>query len=485
MDDTSAAPPGTHVAVINRVSDPRRGRGASTEDQQAENFAACEQRQWTVTPEATFTEKQSASRFATRARAEWERLVAGVRDKQYGVVVMWESSRADRTPDTWFPFLTACRETGTLIYVTPQDRLYDMRDWRDYRTMAEDGVDAAIEVEKLSDRIKRGVRSTVAGGRPHGRIPYGYERIYDEKTRRLIEQRPHPEQAAVVREIIARAGSCEPVSVITDDLNARRVPAPAGGKWHRDTVRALAVSPTYAAKRYWRGDGQLHDGAWEALVKPEEHAAAVLVLTNPVRAVTRPGRGIHLLSYIAACECGKPLSFRPPGKGEALPGYRCEDGCAATRAPWLDVYVEQLVKRKMSQSGFYEQISGGDDGGAGRDAARAGLEVLEARIARARESYAAGRIEIEDLEAVRLRAAPELEKARKKLAAVSVPPPLRSFASPGEDWEERWQAAPMAARREAVRWLFSEIVLLKASRPGNTRGLDTSRVRWNWREELR
>jgi len=484
VDNTSAAPPGTSVAVINRVSDPRRTRGTSTGDQETENLAACERRGWLTAPGDVFTESQSASRFSTRTRAEWERLLAGVRDGRYGVVVMWESSRGNRKLTEWSAFLDLCRETRTLIYITPQDRLYDMDLYRDYGAMADEGVESAMEVEKLSSRVRRGVRSAVAAGRPPGRVPYGYERIYDERTRQLIEQRPHPGQAAVVREIIARAGACDPVSVITADLNARGVPAPAGGRWHRDTVRALAVSPTYAGRRYWRGDGGYHDGAWEALVKPEEHAAAVLVLTNPARSVTRPGRGIHLLSYIAGCECGKPLSFRPPGKGEALPGYRCEDGCAATRAPWLDAYVEQLVKRKLSEPGTYEQVAAGPDSSA-RDEARASLEVLEARLAKARDSYAAGRIEIEDLEAVRLRAAPELDRARARLAAVTVPPPLRSFATPGEDIAGRWEAAPMAARREAVRWLFSEVTLLKARRKGNTRGLDPERVRWNWREELR
>ena len=477
--------PGTPAAVIQRVSDPRRTRGTSTDDQEAENLQACDRYGWHVAPEAVFTEKQSASRFKTRRREEWERLVSEVKQGRYGVVVMWESSRADRTPDTWFPFLTACRETGTVIYITPQDRIYDMRDWRDYRTMSEDGVDAAVEVEKLSERTLRGVRANVADGKPHGRILYGYERIYDEKTRRLIEQRAHPERSLIVAEIKERIAAGEPVSVITASLNARSIPSPAGGKWHRETVRDIGLNPAYIGKRYWRRDEDLHDGKWPALVREEIHYAAVLVLSDPARMTTRPGRSVYMLSHVAECgECGAPLEGHPPWvKQQALPGYRCVMGCTATRVPWLDAYVSRLAVRKLSAPGTYEALTAGST--EDHAAERAQIAALRGRVQAASKSFSAGRIGIEEFEDASARIRLDLAAAEKRLAAVAVPPPLRTLLTPLEDMTHRWEAAGVAARKEAVRYLFAYVRLYRAARRGNTRGLDPARIKWEWREELR
>jgi hypothetical protein len=45
-------------------------------------------------------------------------------------------------------FLNACRATQTGIYITTHGRLYDMANGRDWRSLAEDGVDSACESEK-------------------------------------------------------------------------------------------------------------------------------------------------------------------------------------------------------------------------------------------------------------------------------------------------------------------------------------------------
>ena len=41
-------------------------------------------------------------------------------------------------------------------------------------------------------------------GRPHGRAPYGYARLYDERTKVMIAQEPEPTEAPVIRELFER-----------------------------------------------------------------------------------------------------------------------------------------------------------------------------------------------------------------------------------------------------------------------------------------
>ena len=103
--------------------------------------------------------------------------------------MLWESSRGDRTLASWAAFLDACRDTGTQIYVTSQDRVFDLANGYDWRALAAEGVDAAFESEKISKRSRRGVAGAVEMGLPYGRIPYGYKRTYTRETGRASQNR--------------------------------------------------------------------------------------------------------------------------------------------------------------------------------------------------------------------------------------------------------------------------------------------------------
>ena len=166
------------------------------------------------------------------------------------VLVLWECSRGDRDLPTWAGLLATCRKQGILIRITTHGRTYDVSNPRDWRTLAEDGVDSAYESEKLSLRTRRGVATAAAAGRPPmGKAPYGYRRTYDQGTGKLAGQEPDPTTAPIAREIIQRVAKSVPVSVITKDLNGRSVPPPAGPIWRRQRVREIALNVAYVAAR--------------------------------------------------------------------------------------------------------------------------------------------------------------------------------------------------------------------------------------------
>src|SRR2546430_17717621 len=112
--------------------------------------------------------------------------------------------------------LRRCREHSVLIHVITHGRTYDIGNARDWRTLAEDGVDSAYESEKTSVRLKRAMAANAARGRPHGVTLYGYERIYDQHTRQLEVQRPDPRTSPVVREVFARGAGGDPLSRIAE-----------------------------------------------------------------------------------------------------------------------------------------------------------------------------------------------------------------------------------------------------------------------------
>ena len=165
------------AVIIQRVSKAARDREHSVSDQEDENRADCAAEGWDVAE--SYSQRKSASRFArSGGRQEtwaqvFRRITGEIREKRYAAVVMWESSRGSRTPTDWFEFLDACRDSGTLIRVTSHSRTYDMKNARDWRTLAEDGVDNAYESEKTSQRSRRGIRTAIKEGQGHGQPPTG------------------------------------------------------------------------------------------------------------------------------------------------------------------------------------------------------------------------------------------------------------------------------------------------------------------------
>ncbi len=212
-------------------------RARSIEEQNKANRDECTRYGWEIT--AHYKDPGlSASRFATRERPEYRRLLADINVGKLDVVVLWESSRGDRELAGWARFLNACRENGTRIYITTHGRLYDMANGRDWRNLAEDGVDSGYESEKTSIRVRRTVAAKMQAGEPFGHCPYGYEREYHPRTRELIEQRPSKEpagpgdnrmtKAEIVLYIFLSIAKGIPVNQIRRWLNEQGIPAPEG-----------------------------------------------------------------------------------------------------------------------------------------------------------------------------------------------------------------------------------------------------------------
>lgn len=245
MPDTT--PP--YAAILGRVSQDASREARSVHQQQDKNREACDANGWIIPPGGEYQDVGSASRFAARAREDWPRLIQDLDAGRYGVVVMWEPSRGSRRLSEWALFLDTCRDNHILIHVTDHHRTYDLGNPRDWRTLAEDGVDSAYESEKIQRRILRDQQAQAAAGKPHGRVQYGYERVYDEKTGNLAGQKPKYPEAAHVAEIIRRAAAREPLSAIRNDLNTRGVPAPAGGLWTPRTIRRMIRCPVYIGVR--------------------------------------------------------------------------------------------------------------------------------------------------------------------------------------------------------------------------------------------
>jgi DNA invertase Pin-like site-specific DNA recombinase len=399
----------------------------------------------------------SASRFArVSERPEWSRLLADIRARKLDVVVLWESSRGDRKMATWATFVDECRDSGTLIYITNNDHLYDpAKDYEDYKTLLTAGVDSAHEAEKISSRTRDGIALSATEGDPHGKVPFGYTRRYELQTgeRHKIIQEPHPTEAPVVRRILTDLANGKPKTTIANELERDGIPSASGSpRWHQKSIARLALlGYCYIGKRMYAGS--LLDGNWPAIVDEDIFWRAHDRAKSTKG--TAPGKTAYLLSYLARCECGAYLS--PRVSGFPAPIYRCVAGHTSAPAAWLDGIVANAFVRWTAEPGRIEEFVRDDNREA--DAARYQAKAEQARLDEFRAKAVSGDIGADDFAVVAAGIRERIRELEAKASELASPPALRGLLATARESETpyrrlavlaEWDEMPVAAQREAI-----------------------------------
>jgi site-specific DNA recombinase len=478
-----------------RVSFDRSGRERSHDEQHEDNERACAQH-WIRLDQVAYRERGSASRYARKARDDFARLLDDLRAGRFGaeVLVLWESSRGSRKVGEWVTLIELCELHGVMIFVTTHGREYDPSNARDRRSLLEDAVDSEYESAKVSARARRASAANAAAGKPHGVCPFGYVRRYDERTRQLIAQEPHPEQAPLVQELFRRLKSGHSLRGIAQDWAARGVVNGSGRPFVPAHLRVLAMQPAYAGIRAHVPQGrrtprlqagvQQVPATWPALVSQAEFLAVQQILTDPKRRTARPGRAKYLLSMIAKCEvCGDVLAItlRKKEHGE----YQCRQGHVRCDREELDTVAQEAIFKRLVRPDAFKGLNAGD-GQPGTELAAVRDAKAQARteLQTLRDAVGAGRLSVESLVAAEpqiLQRIADLNAREDELATPSV---LRGLITPGADVRERWATMPMSARRDVARMLLTRDKigeLRVARRPAGRTNVHVpaaDRVRW-------
>jgi DNA invertase Pin-like site-specific DNA recombinase len=477
-----------------RVSQDRSGRARSVEEQHDDNIRAGEAHGFTINGESYSDPSLSASRYATKVRGDFARLLDDLRAGQFGadLLVLWESSRGSRRVGEWATLVDTLEDAGVKVHVTMHNRTYDPANHRDRRSLMEDAVDAEYSSGKSSDAIRRAAKASAERGEPHGRTPFGYTRRYDPQTRRLAAQEADPAEAPIVREIYSRLHQGHSLSGIARDFAGRRVTTRSGTAWTAANLRELALRPVYAGLRLHspgtrsgrhKGtlDGVTVKATWPALVDAEVYHAVRALLLDPARETWRPGRGVHLLSMIARCDvCGSVLvaSYRRGARR-----YECrKKACVRIGADDLDTYAERAILSYLARDDVIAALrTVPDDSGelaqVRADLAAARTELADwRRLAKERKVTAASFAEIE----------PGLVTGIGRLEARETElttPSALLVIPPGKDAARRWAAAEMPARRQVARLLLSrqvigELRVTRTPKPGSKPVDAADRVVW-------
>lgn len=449
--------------VYGRASQDRKKLMRSIDDQLVDCVGWLEPIRWNPAVIVRDSDR-SASQWRKKEREGFDEAMALVESGRYGGFATWEPSRAGRDLEIYVQLRKACQRAGVL-YLT-NGRVYDLRRSDDSFSMGFEFLRAEAEADAntMRERQLRTVRLNAEKGRPHGRLPYGYRRVYDEHTGVLLRQEPDPHTGQIVRDAARDVLAGKTMWSIAMRLQEAGEPTPmktwveAPRGWDTYTVRQVLQNPTIAGKRVYRGE-VIGDAQWEPLISWEDFQRLQHLFADPAPRV-KGGGGTPaktLMVHIARCHyCGRPLkraTDRRQGKKEAV-RYQCQfRGCykITISQPGLDTFVEEAVLAWFAQPENLSRLTADDDGhwlNTAREAEER-LTSLQTRLDEAAEQYAAGKLPLSTLTKIEHTLRPQIEDAQRGLVPPITDNRIRTLVT-APDIREAWAALPMAERRKII-----------------------------------
>jgi site-specific DNA recombinase len=472
---------GLRAALYTRRSalDERLGRSVS--EQEDAGRRDCARNGWLLSETAVYTDDgRSASRFATRRRDDWHRLVGDLEAGDYDLLWIWESDRGSRELEEWAGLLNRCRRLSILIHVSTHHRTYDPRIGRDWRNLAEDGVDAAYASEKMSVNLQRAFAARAQKGEPHGFVPWGWRREveYDDRGRRITARDVIvDDEGAVIREATARVIAGESLRSICRELNRREIAAPRAGAWSATVLRQVLTRPRNAGLQVHRKE-IIGRGNWEPILSDSEFNRCLAILTDPTRKVTTGREVRFLLSGIARCGlCGGPMRTLVP-HGKLKRRYGCSECFRVVRnQAAVDGVITELVTRRLA---LPDAIAALTPDGVDIQPSVDELAVLRSRLNVAADQYAEGAIDGAQLVRITAALKPRIEALESEVKAAVSRPELADLAR--HDIAEHWRAVPLERKRLAIQTLL-ELRILPVRKRGRG-SLDPEDLVVTWRSPV-
>lgn len=426
------------LGIYTRASDDQEETKTST-DAQAGRGESWAEEVGAVVVERYCDNDKSASWYAKKARTDFDRLLKDIAAGKLDLVWFWTLSRSQRRLDVYAALRDLCRANGVGWVI--KNRLYDLNDSSDLRSLGIDAVNGEIQSLEISENVKLGLELAATKGKPHSHTTYGYRRIYENKKYKT--QVPEEPQAGVVREIITRISNGDPISRIVSDFQARKIPSPSGNpKWARSTVRGIATNLAYIGTRVHEpvdrekrktGERTETPNCWPAISDAENFEEtfyrAKAILDSPERKTRRPGREFkHLLSHIARCdECGERL----PAKFDKRPTnprrtYTCPVRHVNISADDLDNFVRAAINAYLARPDVQDALAQGQSDDIEVIAARAEAAKLRGELEENRQAREAGLLTLAEYLRFKEALSVRISAAESRVEVAATPPILRS-----------------------------------------------------------
>ena len=421
-------------------------------------------------------------------------LRADRRDAPLGIAG-WHTDRLNRSTADADELIEVAADGGHIVE-TARAGTYDLSTATGRKRFRQDAVDAAFEVDHMTERIEAAKLEAAADGEwLGGRRPFGFKA--DGVRHKRAEARAIDAACdAVLAEV--------PENQIRREWTAAGLTGTSGGAWHVTTLRRVLLRPRNAGLMVHRGKvvGRAKwlpvlcaekyrppkgvelapdvEEAWRGEAEDKWRAVAA-VLSDPDRR-TSPGperrwlgSGIYRCGHpLDGGECGRPVKIGGGNKqgGGNRPVYRCsgEQRHVVRDAVILDGWVSGLVCDRLARPDAVALLDGEPD----VDAARLRVEVkaLRERKAELADMFTAGDIDGLQLKRGSAKLTEQIEELGERLAAAVTVSALDGIAG-NPDAAAEWEGLDLA-RRRAVLAATVKVTILpapkgrpKGHRPGD------------------
>lgn len=448
--------------------DTLEGRGTGRQEADIRSYA--QRKRWRLT-EVLVDNDVSASRYSTKARTNYSRLVETIEVGAVDRVIVYDLDRLLRQPRELEDLIDLCERRNGSFELHNVNGELDLTT-SDGRFVARMLVaKAAKESDDLSRRLKRAFDQKASEGRPHGARAFGYQAdgiTIDNSEARLLK--------AAARDVLKG----ESLNAIARRWNAAGVFTPQRRKmWSGTIVKAVLTNPRQAGLRVHRGD-VVGNGVWSAIIDRATHERLVALLTDPHRRRTTPPRRQPFTSLIRSAETGLPLDRdtirgRPTYRGHNRPGRMA--GNLSIAALPLERLIEEALFSVVDGEGRAPHI-----GGVGNDDADTSLRELaeaEARLTELAEMLGAGDLDRAGYLTARKRAQADRDDAQKRLVSSGRARTSVEFG-PVRPLRTAWPKLSDDRKRTIISEFIDRVLIAPAKQKGGP-GIEVDRVDIVWR----
>jgi site-specific DNA recombinase len=371
-----------------------------------------------------------------------------------------------------------------------------------------------------AQRAREGKRQ--GGGRQYGfnvppriRLPKGVsaEQLPEDDPRRLMafaQVTINEVQANVIRDVARRLLVGESLTSIANDLNNRKLFTVNGKKWTIGSLRYTMLRASISGRREYkplsnyemRDDGSMRrpiigeitceTSDYPAIITADDHDKIRAMLTDPAR-VTTKATPRRLLSGIARCQCGNPMTSRPRRRrndNEKVPNYVCAKmagryGCQGVQihAGHLDEHVQAIIVGALQDEEFRTRLHVADDTTDVAARLRAAEDELNALAAFKATTPS---MSIAEYAILRRPHVQMIDECRAQLAQSDRGRALTMVDGPAEQMPAVWSRLSTPHRRLVIEALVDHIAVVKRSSvpslPGNV--FNPARFRVVFRDEI-
>lgn len=468
----------SRVAIYRRISFDRHKDELGVGRQQELCQALVDNLGWTAVRVFTDNDRTASAKDGVAAhRPDYEKMMRLVRGGEIDAIVTYQQDRLLREPRELEDLIDIVEENAVEVRGVALGRI-DLST-ASGRMQARNMVNySKFESELKGERMAASVEQHRKIGKwPNGLRPFGYQ------NGGVV----HPEEAAVLKEVVRRVLNGEAVSAMAHELNERGYTTTRGKPWSTTALRILLTNPRLAGWTTHYGE-RVARGQWEPLWDDETYDALVARVAYR-RQEPRPRSALLSRDMIQCARCHGPMMTgwrkRPRAQGKRapkretegrvrlyvcprLPEYRANGSCgrmvvdaeAVERIAWeaaQALLIDPKVQKRLRA----------------RQAADHG--PLMKKIARMHEQVAGYEAALDDAEpdeinmlrGKRKRKLAQIAEAQKTLDAAKIADAMELIPKPGDAWP-----TDLAQRRRLIAMVIKHVTV----KPGKPGVFDPSRV---------